>query len=260
MSELTLIQSKGKDEGVSVIFRPSPMTLPVNKALNVLIVDDDPSIRHLLSVNLAARGYAVTQAEDGVAAKNQFRNRQPNLIILDLVMPGISGVDMCKWVRERTDIPIIVMSGQDEEMQKVEALDAGADDYITKPIKMEEFLARMRAVLRRVTPVIDDAPAKIEIEKLLIDLSTQRVLVDQQDARLTRTEFSIIAVLGRNIEKILTHDELLSAVWGAEFRGSSHYLHVYIGRIRKKIGEPYSNLLETIPAYGYILHATFPNQ
>jgi two-component system, OmpR family, KDP operon response regulator KdpE len=227
------------------------------KKISVLVVDDDPKIRKLLSVNLEKRNYAVQEAADGDQAITWMEQDVPDLVILDLVMPGINGNDICLWIRDRgLDIPIIVLSAHDEEDLKVRALDAGADDYIMKPFKTEEFLARMRAIMRRAgTSDVSPGEAKINIEGLSIDLNGRRAFVDETDMHLTRTEFALLAALGKHCDAVITHDELLANVWGDEYRGSSHYLHVYLGRIRRKMGDKYSSLLETVPGQGYLLNS-----
>ncbi len=228
---------------------------------SILVVDDDPKIRKLLSVNLAKRDYAVREAANGNQATALIEEDPPDLVILDLVMPGMNGNDVCIWIREQgLDMPIIVLSAYDEEELKVKALDSGADDYVTKPFKLEEFLARMRAVMRRAgSSDLSPAEAKIQIEGLTIDLKSRRAFVDNADMHLTRTEFALLATLARNGDAVLTHDELLARVWGEEYRGSSHYLHVYLGRIRKKMSDKYSPLLETVAGMGYLFHSTLPH-
>lgn len=218
-----------------------------------LIVDDDPKIRQLIRVNLEPRGYAVQEAADGLDAIKAIENNPPDLMLLDLVMPMMSGIDVCVWTRKYFDMPIIVLSAQDEEQLKVQALDAGADDYISKPFSYEELMARVRAVMRRAVGAKADDDSKIVIETLVIDLKTRRVTVDGQTARLTRTEFALLAELAQNLGAVLSHRELLMRVWGPEYFDASHYLHIYLGRIRNKIGTKYGNLLETIPGMGYSL-------
>jgi two-component system, OmpR family, KDP operon response regulator KdpE len=220
---------------------------------NILIVEDDPNIRKLVRVNLVKRGYTVSEAEDSHQAMARFQEEAVDLVLLDLVLPGLSGVDVCVWIRARSDIPIIVLSARLEEDLKVAALDAGADDYVTKPFGQEELLARVRAFLRRsyAAPIVSDS--KFQIGSLRIDLEARRVFVDQEDLHLTRTEYAILSELAQHPDAIVTHDELIARVWGPEYRGSNHYLHNYLGRLRKKLGE-YGNLLETVPGMGYNLH------
>jgi len=220
---------------------------------NILIVEDDPSIRKLVRVNLAKRGYTVSEAGDSHEAITLFQEVPVDLVLLDLLLPGLSGVDICKWIRARSDVPIIVLSARQEEDLKVAALDAGADDYVTKPFGQEELLARVRAFLRRTyaTPNLPDST--VQIGELRIDLEARRVFIGSADLHLTRTEYAILAELAHHLDAIVTHDELIAQVWGQEYRGSNHYLHNYIGRLRKKLGE-YARLLETIPGMGYNLH------
>jgi len=221
---------------------------------NILIVEDDPNIRKLVRVNLVKRGYTVSEAGDSHQAIALFQEVPVDLVLLDLMLPGLSGVDVCAWIRARSDVPIIVLSARLEEDLKVAALDAGADDYVTKPFGSEELLARVRAFLRRsyVTAKTDDS--KIQIGELLIDLEARRVFIGESDLHLTRTEYALLAELACRLDAIVTHNELLTRVWGPEYRGSNHYLHTYLGRLRKKLGE-YGELLETVPGMGYNLHS-----
>lgn len=232
---------------------------------SVLVVDDDATIRKLVSVNLRQRNYSVQEAENGRVAISTMERAMPDLVILDLVMPEVSGNDVCTWIRQQgADIPVVVLSAHGEEELMVRALDSGADDYITKPFRVEEFLARLRALTRRfgiadMSGQQQGNEDKIKIEGLEINLKARRVFVDDVDIHLTRTEFALVAALAANCDAILTHDELLARVWGEEYRGSSHYLHVYLGRIRKKMGEKHSPLLETVAGMGYVLHSTLQN-
>ena len=222
---------------------------------NILIVEDDPSIRKLVRVNLAKRGYTVSEAEDSHQAIALFQKVPVDLVVLDLLLPGgLSGVDVCTWIRARSDVPIIVLSARLEEDLKVAALDAGADDYVTKPFGQEELLARVRAFLRRSYVSAKTNDSKIQIGELCIDLEARRVLIGERDLHLTRTEYAILAELAHRLDAIVTHDELLTRVWGPEYRGSNHYLHTYLGRLRKKLGD-YGELLETVPGMGYNLHS-----
>ena len=220
---------------------------------NILIVEDDPNIRKLVRVNLIKRGYTVCEAEDSHQALALFQSETVDLVLLDMVLPGLSGVDICTWIRARSDVPIIVLSARSEEDLKVAALDAGADDYVTKPFGQEELLARVRAFLRRSYSTTIGSDTKIQIDDLLIDLEASRVFIGDEDLHLTRTEYAILAELGQHADAIVTHNELITKVWGPEYRGSNHYLHNYIGRLRKKLGS-YSDLLETVPGMGYNLH------
>jgi two-component system KDP operon response regulator KdpE len=220
---------------------------------NILIVEDDANIRKLVSINLEKRGYKISEAGDGNQAMLLFRQNPFDLILLDLVLPGISGVDVCIWVRARSDTPIIVLSGLKDEDLKVTALDAGADDYITKPFGHDELLARVRAVLRRASPNPNEAgQKKLEINDLTIDFETRRVRIGDQDISLTKTEYAILVELAKHPDAVVDHNNLLARVWGPQYRDANHYLHIYLGRLRKKLGV-YGDLLETIPGVGYRL-------
>lgn len=221
----------------------------------VLAVDDNPAIQKLVSVNLQARGYAVTAADTGEDALRLFTPGDYDLVLLDLILPGLSGLEVCTQIRQQSDVPIIVLSAREDEDLKVRALDAGADDYVTKPFLHEELLARVRAVMRRARPAEADKSTEVRIKDFTIDLQSRRAFVGGADMHLTRTEFALLAELARNPEAVLTHENLLARVWGPEYRDSSHYLHVYLGRIRKKLGPELDSLLETVPGVGYILHS-----
>ncbi len=222
----------------------------------VLVVDDNPALQKLVSVNLQARGYAVDVAASGEEAVRLFQANEYDLVILDLVLPGMSGIDVCSRIREQSEVVVIVLSAREDEELKVRALDAGADDYVTKPFSHEELLARVRAVMRRAKADTTGKTQEIRIGELMIDLQGRRAFVAGSDVHLTRTEFALLAELAQNQEAVLTHNALLTKVWGPEYRDSSHYLHVYLGRIRKKLGPQLDPLFETVPGVGYILHTT----
>jgi two-component system KDP operon response regulator KdpE len=225
----------------------------------VYVVDDDASIRALVRANFEKRGHQVSEAADGPEAMRMIRHQTPDLVILDLVLPEMNGIDVCSWIRKQSDVPVIVLSARSDEPLKVRALDIGADDYITKPFGQAELMARVRAVMRRTAaPALANSEEVIELGKFVINLKTRRAFIGERDLRLTRTEFALLAELATHLDAILTHDELLVRVWGEEFRGSNHYLHVYLGRIRKKMGEKYEELLESVPGFGYILHTPRP--
>jgi DNA-binding response OmpR family regulator len=221
----------------------------------VLAIDDDPQIQKLVTVNLQARGYAVQTASSGEATLELFRVGQFDLILLDLILPGISGIDVCMWIRQQSDVPIIVLSAHEDEELKVRALDAGADDYVTKPFSQEELLARVRAVMRRSGASLSEKKSEIRIRDLTVNLQAHRAFLKGEDMHLTRTEFAILVELAQNQEAVLTHENLLARVWGPEYRDSNHYLHIYLGRIRKKLGNDMEPLLETVPGVGYIMHS-----
>ena len=220
---------------------------------NILIVEDDVNIRKLVSVNLEKRGYKISEAGDGNQAMFLFRQQTFDLVLLDLVLPGMSGVDVCTWIRARSDTPIIVLSGMRDEDLKVTALDAGADDYITKPFGHDELLARVRAVLRRAsTNPNKTGQTKLQIKDLTIDFETRRVRIGEEDISLTKTEYAILVELANHPDAVVDHNNLLARVWGPQYRDANHYLHIYLGRVRKKLGV-HGDLLETIPGVGYRL-------
>ncbi|CAG0926927.1 Transcriptional regulatory protein KdpE [Thermoflexales bacterium] len=221
----------------------------------VLVVDDNVAIQKLVSVNLQARGYTVDVAGAGEEALRLFKASEYDLVILDLILPGMSGIDVCALMRQLSDIPIVVLSAREDEELKVHALDTGADDYVTKPFSPKELLARVRAVMRRSKADTVTKLPEIHIKDLTIDLQGRRAFIGATDMHLTRTEFALLAELAQNQEAVLTHEALLVKVWGPEYRDSNHYLHVYLGRIRKKLGADLDSLLETVPGVGYILHA-----
>jgi len=221
----------------------------------ILVVDDNLSVQKLVSVNLQARDYAVDVSGTGEEALRLFKDGVYDLVILDLILPGMSGIDVCALLRQQSDVPIVVLSAREDEDLKVRALDTGADDYVTKPFSPKELLARVRAVMRRAKTDTTTKLPTITIKQLTIDLQGRRAFLGETDLHLTRTEFALLAELAQNQEAVLTHDELLVKVWGPEYRDSNHYLHVYLGRIRKKLGAELDPLLETVPGVGYILHS-----
>jgi two-component system, OmpR family, KDP operon response regulator KdpE len=198
----------------------------------VLVVDDEPQILRALETTLRGAGYQVETAANGETALAQAAARPPEAVILDLVLPDKSGIEVCRELRSWLKAPILVLSAVGEERDKVEALDAGADDYVTKPFGIEELLARLRAALRRVA-----APGEpvIEIGELTIDLDRRVVHRDGEVVSLTPHEFSLLRYLAQNEGRLLTHRSILREVWGPSYQTESHYLHVYVSQLRRKI-------------------------
>ena len=200
---------------------------------SVLIVDDEAQILRTLQINLQARGYTVYTADDGASALHEAAQHPVDVIILDLGLPDIDGVEVIRRLRGWSPTPVIVLSARHGSDDKVNALDAGADDYITKPFGLEELLARLRAVSRR-TAEADDVPA-ITTAAFTVDLARRRVSRDDREIRLTPIEWSILEILIRNPEKLVTQQQLLTRIWGPAYVKETHYLRVYMGQLRRKL-------------------------
>ena len=205
----------------------------MEKGPRVLIIDDEPPIRKLLKVSPSAHGYEVHEAISGAEGVAQAAIVNPDLIILDLGLPDLDGKAVVRRLREWSDIPVLILTVRDQEKEKIDALDAGADDYITKPFSVGELLARMRVSLRRAAHAGDEPI--IVCGNLSIDLAQRRVLVENQEIKLTPTEYEIMKILAQNSGKVLTHRQLLKAVWGDTYSDDTHYIRVYIGQLRRKI-------------------------
>ena len=218
---------------------------------NILVVDDEPQITRVLKTTLSSQGYGVRSASDGEEALNEMQHWPPDLIITDLRMPGIDGLELCRRVRVDSRVPIIVLSVKGEESIKVQALDAGADDYVTKPFSVNELLARVRAALRRAT-VAADAPS-IEAGDIKINVPARTVTVRDQEVRLTPKEFDLLVYLAKHPGKVITHRVLLAAVWGPNSVEQPEYLRVFVGHLRKKleIGDDPPHYIITEPWIGY---------
>jgi two-component system KDP operon response regulator KdpE len=220
-------------------------------ATKILIVDDEPQIRRVLRTTLASQGYTVAEARTGEEAFEQFREERPDLILLDVNMPGRSGLDVCQEIRRTSDVPIIMLTVRNTERDKVQALNAGADDYVVKPFGADELMARIRATLRRVSPA-ELLPPFLSSD-LKIDFEKRAVLVRGQPVRLTPKEFDLLHYLVANQGKALSHRRLLQAVWGPDYGEEVEYLRVFINQLRKKI-EPdphHPCYIHTEPWVGY---------
>jgi two-component system, OmpR family, KDP operon response regulator KdpE len=200
----------------------------------ILVVDDEPQIRRVLKVILSGERYEVVDARSGEAALLKFREFLPDLVLLDLNMPGMSGLETCRAIRELSEVPIIIVTVRGEELEKVELLDAGADDYVTKPFGKHEVLARIRAALRRSSPT-SAGPQKFVSEDLEIDFETRKVRTGKKNVRLTPKEFDLLRYLVSERGKPVPHRELLQAVWGPDYGDQTDYLRVFITHLRKKI-------------------------
>ncbi len=222
----------------------------------ILIVDDDPAILRLLSANLKARGYEVLTASNGEESLEAVQRDFVDLIILDLMMPKLDGVEVCRRIREWSSIPIIILSARGDEKDKVKCLDLGADDYLTKPFGIAELMARIKTAFRhRGDPAVSPAQTNFAFDGLEINFAKRHVTVDGTEVVLTPTEYSLLQHLAVNSDKVLTHSMLLQSVWGNEYSSEKEYLRVFVGRLRRKLEPDPKNpkYIQTIPGVGYHL-------
>jgi two-component system KDP operon response regulator KdpE len=220
---------------------------------HILVVDDEIEIVRALRRTLTAHGYRVFTASSGEEAVEVTSKRRPDLLLLDLLLPGMSGLEVCRRVRAESNVPIIVLSVKGAEHDKVEALDLGADDYVSKPFGMDEVLARVRVALRHVARAQDGTQANFRAGPLEVDFALRRVQLDGQDVQLTPTEYELLKVFIAHRGKILTRQMLLKEIWGPETHARTHSLHVYVAQLRRKI-EPTPEdprFILTIPGVGY---------
>ncbi len=219
---------------------------------HILVVDDEPQITRVLRTSLTAQGYDIRVANSGEMALEIMKDWQPHLIITDLSMPSIDGIQLTRHVRAISEVPIVVLSVRDKEQQKVEALDAGADDYVTKPFGMNELLARVRANLRRVPTGSEEDPV-IEVGDFRIDTAAHKVTVRQREVRLTPKEFELLVYMARRPGKVIHHRTLLGAIWGGQSTEQVEYLRVFVGQLRKKLEPDASSpkYIVTEPWVGY---------
>lgn len=224
----------------------------------ILVVDDDPQIRRVMRTGLTVQGYFVADAKSGEEALQSLRQQRFDLILLDMNMPGIGGLAACREIRASSEIAIIMLTVRSAEQDKVAALDAGADDYITKPFSMPELLARIRASLRRLPLSPQDAGAPIIFDGIEINLATHRVTVRGKEVRFTPKEFDLLRYFATNPDVIVPHGKLLQAIWGPDYGDQVEYLHVFINQIRKKIEPDPSRprYLITEPRLGYRFRIT----
>ena len=225
----------------------------MNEGKKILVVDDESQITRVLRRSLTAHKYSVRTAADGLSALDTFHDWKPDLIVSDLQMPEMDGIELCREIRKISEIPIIVLSVKGEEKTKIEALDAGADDYVTKPFSIDELMARIRAALRRLPSEKTENQTEIEAGDFLINLQTHQAFVRGEEIKLTPKEFDLLVYLMKNSERVLTHRAILAAVWGGNSTEQPEYLRVFLGNLRKKIeknpSEPQYILTE--PWIGY---------
>ncbi len=216
------------------------------------MVDDEPQIVRALRINLSARGYSVLTAHDGLAALKVAAEGKPDVVVLDLGLPDVDGTDVIAGLRGWTTVPIIVLSARVDSTDKVEALDAGADDYVTKPFGMDELLARLRAAVRRAA-VVEGEDAVVETASFTVDLAAKKVRRDGAEVHLTPTEWGLLEILARNKGRLVAQKQLLQEVWGPQYAKETHYLRVYLAQLRRKLEpEPaHPRHLVTEPGMGY---------
>lgn len=222
----------------------------------VLIVEDDDGIRETLKYNLAAAGYTVLEAADGATGVRTAQTGRPDLVLLDLMLPGLSGIEVCRALRRSSRVPIIMLTAKDSEVDKIVGLELGADDYMTKPFSIREVMARINAVLRRAQPAGSGSPAAPEREELdgfLLDRAARRVLLEGREVKLTAREFDLLSFLLAHPGRVYSRDALLSQVWGADFVGDRKTVDVHIRWLRSKFENVAAFAIVTVRGIGYRL-------
>ncbi|BCK54353.1 response regulator [Nocardia wallacei] len=211
------------------------MTAPNTAPTKVLVVDDEPQILRALRINLSVRGYEVITAASGAAALRAAAEKHPDVVVLDLGLPDMDGIDVLAGLRGWSRSPVIVLSARTDSADKVEALDAGADDYVTKPFGMDELLARLRAAVRRAADTGEGTDPVVETSSFVVDLAAKKVTKHGADVHLTPTEWGVLEMLVRNQGKLVGRRELLREVWGPSYATETHYLRVYLAQLRRKL-------------------------
>ena len=218
------------------------------------MIDDDPSLLRALRVGLRARGHDVATAANGEQGMAQVALASPDVVVLDLGLPDVDGLTVCRRIRQWSEVPIIVLSASEAEDRKVAALDGGADDYVTKPFGMAELEARIRTALRhRRTEEDGPGAASLTVGPLELDLVRHEARLDESPVDLTSREFDVLAYLARHAGRTCTHQMILMAVWGAAYSREVSYLHAYVHRLRHKLGDTSSAMIRTVPGIGYVL-------
>jgi len=225
-------------------------------ASRILVVEDDEGIREMLKYNLIRAGFAVQEASDGAAGLRTARTSSPDLVLLDLMLPGMSGLDFCRALRKNSRVPIIMLTAKDTEVDKIVGLELGADDYITKPFSVREVLARVNSVLRRTDPETSEGralPERDSVGSFLIDRAARRVFLGRDEIRLTAKEFNLLSHLLANSGRVQTRDALLESVWGPEFAGDRKTVDVHIRWLREKFADRAPFTIVTLRGVGYRL-------
>ena len=226
----------------------------MSQPTTVLVIDDEPQIRKFLRISLASQGYNVLEAATGAEGLSQVALNRPDVVVLDLGLPDMDGQQVLRDIREWSSVPVLVLSVRASEAQKVQALDSGANDYVTKPFGIQEFLARIRALLRQA-PSGDAQEVALEIGPLTIDLAYRRVLLDGVEVALTRKEYAVLAQLSRHPGRVITQQQLLKDIWGPTHLENSHYLRIVVGHLRQKLADDPTSprFIATEPGVGYRL-------
>ena len=226
----------------------------MSQPTTVLVIDDEPQIRKFLRISLASQGYNVLEAATGAEGLSQAALNRPDVVVLDLGLPDIDGQQVLRDIREWSSVPVLVLSVRASEAQKVEALDSGANDYVTKPFGIQEFLARIRALLRQA-PSGETQEVALEIGPLTIDLAYRRVLLEGVEVALTRKEYAVLAQLSRHPGRVVTQQQLLKDIWGPTHVENSHYLRIVVGHLRQKLADDPTcpRFIATEPGVGYRL-------
>lgn len=226
-----------------------------SRKVSVLVVDDDVRILRLTRRILEMDGYRVLAASDGESALDMFDDESPDLVLLDIMMPGMDGYTVCQRIREFSQIPVIMVTAKGGDEEKVQGLDAGADDYVTKPFSTEELAARVKAVLRRTTLWGESPEPVFHCHDLVVDFARRKVTLDSQQVNLTATEYKLLSYVARNSGRVVTPDQILEKVWGEEYLGETHLLQVNIARLRRKLSDDTKNpkYILTRPGIGYTM-------
>jgi len=224
----------------------------------ILVVDDDPKLLRLVRRELQAEGYRVITASDGETGLQVISEEEPALVLLDIMMPDIDGIEVCRRVRRFSEVPIVMLTAKGQPDDVVRGLQAGADDYVTKPFSTNELVARVKAVLRRDKFREEMPQPSFACGKLRIDFSQQRVTLESKEVALTPTQYRVLCLLARNAGKVVTQEQLLTQVWGWEYRDEPHVLQIAVNRLRKNIGDDASSptYIITRPRVGYMLRTT----
>ncbi|MDA8193614.1 MAG: response regulator transcription factor [Thermaerobacter sp.] len=222
-------------------------------AQKVLVVDDEAAISELVAYNLTREGFDVVTEDNGVSALARVDAEPPDLVILDVMLPGMSGLDVCRAIRQKTEVPIILLTARKDEVDRVLGLELGADDYVTKPFSPRELIARVKAILRRTGAKSRDSAGEIRASGLTVELERREAAVDGREINLTFTEFELLSILARHPGRAFTRDELLVRVWGSDFYGDARTVDVHIRHLREKLqdnlGSP--RFIETVRGVGY---------